>query len=857
MPSPTIPATKTSVYTTEPHAIICGPHSVFVERLSVFLRNQGVAITVEKDLHPIADAEYAIYIGDWISVKSIIASQKHTATKTLCVVTDGFTRACEISADIKNYPRTKAVLSSESDVPHLQVDTVLSFFFGSLYQRILQPLQMTPSVSLEKIDHRADHTVPEVITEKTSTADSGQRTTEDAIASTVAAIYGESAPSSVQEGHHVYDSPIYTHATALFATVGRIMVVLVFGFLLFVGYPLVSFAGNSVIALWRLQSAYKAAVASDITTGTKRFDQASSHITSAQTELSHLSWLFSLGNAPELMSFFSRTLSVAQHIALGGQQALDGIAVGRDIPLYVTGTGSQGLAQTITQTKQHLSLANNNLAVAEAEGKLLFAAYPKASLLFLQQNQFATSLERLAQARRGLTIGNGFLSLLPELTGLSGKRNYLVLFLNNMELRPGGGFIGSFGLVSFDQGRMGKLRIEDVYAADGQLKGHVDPPFAVSTFLGQENFFLRDSNWDPDFSVSAPKAAWFLQKELGIPVDGVIALDLTAAAYILSATGPITIPDYDQQITSDNLFLQAQTYAQTDFFPGSTQKKDFLGSLGRALLTQLTDTEQLQSSQTALLQKVSQALEEKHILVYFNDSKTQHLTKNLGFGGTIIQGQCVVEACMHDYLYVVDANVGVNKANYYIKRAITNVVAIASDATITRDVIMLYGNDSPKAQSFPGGTYRNYVRVLVPLGSTVSKVAIDGKKAVRTNKDTFKRSSDAPLTYFVDQYHDKTTVEIYFEVPPESERRITVSYKLPNSLSVSERDGALYNLTVQKQPGTDGDFFRTIVEYPPHFRLVSSGEMNVAGASTLAKEGRLEYNDRLTHDMHVQLRFAE
>ena len=68
-----------------------------------------------------------------------------------------------------------------------------------------------------------------------------------------------------------------------------------------------------------------------------------------------------------------------------------------------------------------------------------------------------------------------------------------------MELRPTGGFIGSYAIMTFDKGRLAEIVVNDVYTADGQLKGHVDPPEPIRKYLGEGGWFLRDSNWDPDF----------------------------------------------------------------------------------------------------------------------------------------------------------------------------------------------------------------------------------------------------------------------------------------------------------------------------------------------------------------------
>ncbi len=113
----------------------------------------------------------------------------------------------------------------------------------------------------------------------------------------------------------------------------------------------------------------------------------------------------------------------------------------------------------------------------------------------------------------------------PALLGFEGKREYVVLFQNNMELRPGGGFIGSYGLVKLDKGRVTDFTVHDVYDADGKLSTHIDPPYGLQRYMGAKHWFLRDSNFAIDFPQDAKQAETFLQLETGENVDGVIAID--------------------------------------------------------------------------------------------------------------------------------------------------------------------------------------------------------------------------------------------------------------------------------------------------------------------------------------------
>ena len=51
---------------------------------------------------------------------------------------------------------------------------------------------------------------------------------------------------------------------------------------------------------------------------------------------------------------------------------------------------------------------------------------------------------------------------LPAILGWDGPRRYLVLTQDPAELRPTGGFIGSYGIVAFDRGRITERRFQDV-----------------------------------------------------------------------------------------------------------------------------------------------------------------------------------------------------------------------------------------------------------------------------------------------------------------------------------------------------------------------------------------------------------
>ena len=154
-----------------------------------------------------------------------------------------------------------------------------------------------------------------------------------------------------------------------------------------------------------------------------------------------------------------------------------------------------------------------------------------------------------------------------------------------------------------------------------ELEGQITPPEPISKYLGEENWYLRDANWNPDFPESADQIEWFLSKEVQTRVDGVIAVDLEFARKLLTTLGGVNLPDFNTVINADNLYLEAQTRSEKNFFPGATNKRDFLGSLARALLIKIGAEDSLPIGK--LLEGFFSSLSEKHVLLNSNNEDIQ------------------------------------------------------------------------------------------------------------------------------------------------------------------------------------------------------------------------------------------
>jgi hypothetical protein len=401
----------------------------------------------------------------------------------------------------------------------------------------------------------------------------------------------------------------------------------------------------------------------------------------------------------------------------------------------------------------------------------------------------APYLPEIDSLRAYLQTSHQLLSLSRNLLGFDKAKTYLLLFQNNTELRATGGFIGSYGLVTFERGKLVNLKVEDVYTADGQLKGHVEPPAEIKDFLDEAGWHLRDVNWDPDFPTTAAQAAWFLDKEIDQKVDGVIALNLYVIKELLSLTGPVKVLDYDETISTTNLFDTVQSHVERNQFPGSTQKTNFLSKLSTSLLDHLLRNNQINLIDLAKFYQNS--VRSNHLFISVFNPEAQSLLDVLGVTGKIQKPTCpeTSPTCTNDYLYLVESNFGVNKVNYYVTRSIKHQLDLSRVGETGASTTITYANLST-AETWMGGTYKNYLRAYIPNGAKLTSVTINNSQL---NNNNIHLSVE----------HGYQVVGFLVSIPPQATSVVTIKYTLPFNTTTS----GLYRLFVQKQSGTPSDPF--------------------------------------------------
>ncbi len=488
----------------------------------------------------------------------------------------------------------------------------------------------------------------------------------------------------------------------------------------------------------------------------------------------------------EIGELFSKTVSQASYTAQLAQ------TIGESIISSRTALHKSQLEQLDQEVQQ----LNINVQSLLAQVKALERNNSQLSRFFNIDKQLKQGENSLGQLSELLSLTSRFSTILPNILGYEKPKTFLLLFQNNTELRPTGGFIGSFGWVTFSQGRLIEFKTEDVYTADGQLKGHVPPPEPLKKYLSLENWYLRDSNFDPDFTLSATQAEWFLRHEMNLAFDGVFAIDLHAVQELLRGMDGVFLTDYQEAITADNLFFKTQSASEMGFFPGSTQKKDFIGSLARSIFIKLTSS---RISWPKMITGVKSSLDQKHALLYFHNDSAQQLVEQAGWGGRIGAVSCKESSCLADFLMIVEANLGINKANFLVNRNAELTIS-STASSLVHDLKINYTNESSDSV-FPGGAYFSYTRVLIPKEASVSEIVL-GKEKLKAEDIT------------IEEYQDKLSVGFPLRVGGSGKETVKLTYSLP----VTDKISAI-ELLVQKQPG--------ITSFPLQVTVVAGSEESV------------------------------
>lgn len=467
-----------------------------------------------------------------------------------------------------------------------------------------------------------------------------------------------------------------------------------------------------------------------------------------------------------------------------------------------------------------------------------------------------------------------------EIFGNNGPHRTLVLLQNNDEVRPTGGFIGSFLNLQMQHGYVTQLKLEDVYDMDGQFQEVVEPPEEIKKLTPR--WFFRDSNYSPDFHVSGEKAIWFYEKERGEKADTVIAVNQDLLGKLLGMTGPIELASLSAPLTADN-YREVLTYIVETKRSGADDPKKILKDLLPVVQKRLFQSGNMTQLHDAILEEVIQ----KNILGFSKNTLTQNFFEVLGADGRMSALSSVDNSTARkneDYLNVTVTSIGGNKSDAYITQEILHDTVIEKGGEIYDQLTLKRTHTwSPVTEKKWRGLLRPFnfldfpehflaifgkgantvvVRAYLPTGS---EILSDGDDRPSAASALATSATSAPLTLRRDPNLVLDYVTFEMSTAPGQTSTKKIRYKLPFRLSNILAN--TYALNIQKQPGARAsqltkrisfrDFMPLAQTYPSDFiEVPEAGDVNGTTPAANTARNSLMIAKRLTRDHRLALLFT-
>lgn len=431
---------------------------------------------------------------------------------------------------------------------------------------------------------------------------------------------------------------------------------------------------------------------------------------------------------------------------------------------------------------------------------------------------------------------------------LSGVNHIAVMFTNPSEIRPGGGFPGSYAAITVAKGSASEIVVRDIYDPDGQLDVLVTPPKQLQSITS--TWGARDANWFFDFPTSARTTLSFLNeskiyKEQGLEFSALLMVNVNVLSDILDITGPITLAEYNITLDAHNVIDEIQREVRSGADRSTGNPKRILKVLAPLLFEKLAILNDMQKKD--LVSRVVDRFTAKDMLAYLANPLMQAYLEQLHIAGHVSQPS---GADIIDYLAIANANIGGGKSDAVITQSIDlrSRIDLQGKAHNILEIKRAHrGKNS--AATWYNTVNKNFMQVFTPRGSKpitikgndslppLSSVDVSGYK---TNADleAIEGSLERLSTLDISQTlaFNKTVFGIWSVILPGATETIELQYAHENSLKPSgETD---YVFVFDKQPGVETALSLTI-EAPPGYKWKENNSPTYT-FSTKSADGLIE-----------------
>lgn len=372
--------------------------------------------------------------------------------------------------------------------------------------------------------------------------------------------------------------------------------------------------------------------------------------------------------------------------------------------------------------------------------------------------------------------------IIPAVLSGEKAKNILILLQNNQVLRPNGGKIDYYLLLTLDQGRI----ISKNYYTETELEKLYQDTLIPIVKTKKTNttpvIKLQDLSESPDFSIASSNLSLYLEKALKIKPDFVIA--------------------------TNNLLIE-QLLQEEKSSVADQYKIDFVGASGSAIYKDLTDQyiERLFSQDLSLPvlgRTIAKTIGDNQLLIWSADKNTEILLASQSYSGVIVSHPCnasivTTNNCLAETTYLSESDSEISRQNPWSSRLINHTINITS--TLVQHEYTI--NYKPKETQSNNSTTLIYYHLYLPSPSTVDQLQLNNlpssmkeiDKLVEGKFDHYK------IPLILSPYQDESVVI-------RATSNMGYLYSVPQS----------YSITEYRQPGTTDSGINIKISYPENLR---------------------------------------
>ena len=347
------------------------------------------------------------------------------------------------------------------------------------------------------------------------------------------------------------------------------------------------------------------------------------------------------------------------------------------------------------------------------------------------QTQLDAALADTQSAARGA-------ELIPPMLGANGERDYFLALQSNNEARGTGGFFGSFGVVTADEGRVNIRQLAPSSKLYDQTYDKLPLDFGpdYAALYGDDPASWAGANMSPHYPYAAQLWLKMWQDRTGERLDGAITTDPVTLSYLLKATGPVTLPD-GRVISADNVvsFTENEIYFLIE---DDAERDAYLQTVAKASFDAVFSGK---ADPRALIDALGKAAGERRLLVYSDRVNEQKQLAASPVGGAL-PGDAA------PFAGLATINGGGNKLDYYLDQSLTyELIGCTPDGGRRGQITVTYKNNAPGDGSLPiyvdgrndrpldangqplsgNGDHFFYSQVYATAGSSLVSAVQDGK----------------------------------------------------------------------------------------------------------------------------------